>query len=131
MLSDALVPGPFTYAESWDEAAGSCQGLAINNATSVQVVIDKESLIVSPNSAVVYRPKPPAPTDTPVGGPPSSKIVLKPQDDVGVDDAVRPTDVNPNRFIGCAMIASELPARDIHQIVEDIIEQLTTLLAAK
>lgn len=126
MLSDALVPGPFTYAESWDEAAGSCQGLAINNAASVQVVIDKESLIVSPNSAVVYRQKPPAPTDTPVGGPPSSEIVPKPEDDDGVEDGVRPADMNPTRFIGTAMISSELPARDIHQIVEDVIEQLTT-----
>jgi hypothetical protein len=33
----------------------------------------------------------------------------------------------PARFAGAVMISAERPARDIHQIVEAIIEQLTTL----
>ena len=33
----------------------------------------------------------------------------------------------PTRFVGTVMISPDRPARDIHQIVEAIIEQLTTL----
>jgi hypothetical protein len=36
----------------------------------------------------------------------------------------------PTRFYGAVMISPERPARDIHQIVEAIIEQLTTLPGA-
>lgn len=41
--------------------------------------------------------------------------------------ASAPTDKNPTRFVGTVMISADRPARDIHQIVEAIIEQLTTL----
>ena len=37
---DGMLPGPFAYAESWDETAETYRGLAIDNAASVQVVID-------------------------------------------------------------------------------------------
>ncbi|MDZ4317717.1 MAG: hypothetical protein U1A07_02570 [Phenylobacterium sp.] len=33
----------------------------------------------------------------------------------------------PTRFLGTVMISSERPAREIHQIVEAIVEQLTTI----
>ena len=33
----------------------------------------------------------------------------------------------PTRFIGAAIISSERPARDIHRIVEAVVEQLTTI----
>lgn len=33
----------------------------------------------------------------------------------------------PTRFVGTVMISPDRPAREIHQIVEAIIEQLTTL----
>lgn len=36
----------------------------------------------------------------------------------------------PTRFRGTVMISSERPARDMHQVVEAIIEQLTTILGA-
>ena len=39
------VPGPFAYAERWDEAKQTCIGLAIQQAGAVQVVIDSESVI--------------------------------------------------------------------------------------
>ena len=41
--------------------------------------------------------------------------------------AVPPVDVLPTRFSATAMISPDRPARDIHQIVEAIIEQLTTI----
>ena len=52
-----MLSGPFAYAESWDEAARTYQGLAIDNAANVQVVIDNESLIVRPG---YRRSAPPA-----------------------------------------------------------------------
>ncbi len=36
----------------------------------------------------------------------------------------------PTRFQGTVMISSDRPARDIHQVVEAIIEQLTTIPGA-
>ena len=54
-----LMPGPFAYAESWDDSNGAYRGLVINKATSVQVVIDGESLIVAPKVAEANRPEPP------------------------------------------------------------------------
>jgi hypothetical protein len=38
-----------------------------------------------------------------------------------------PAEKKPTRFTGVVMISPERPARDIHQIVEAIVEQLTTL----
>ena len=43
-----------------------------------------------------------------------------------MDDGQQP-ETKPTRFIGTVMISSERPARDIHQIVEAVVEQLTTL----
>ena len=108
-----LLPGPFAYAESWNETARTYQGLAINSAANIQVVIDNESLIVRPDIAEAHRPAPP---EIPAGG-------------TGPGPAVVPTvvEANPTRFIGTVMISPERPARDIHRIVESIVEQLTTI----
>ena len=48
----------------------------------------------------------------------------QPADDV--PSAPQP-EKKPTRFSGAVMISPERPARDIHQIVEAIVEQLTTL----
>jgi hypothetical protein len=42
-----------------------------------------------------------------------------------------PVEKKPTRFTGAVMISPERPARDIHQIVEAIVEQLTTLPGSK
>ena len=123
-----MLPGPFAYADRWDQVNQSYTGLAIEKATQVHVVIDSDSVIIRPDVAEFHRPKPkeePAgpgaagPTDpdrpapTPGGGP-------------GGEPAPAP-EKKPTRFVGTVMISSDRPARDIHQIVEAIIEQLTTL----
>lgn len=41
--------------------------------------------------------------------------------------AAPPQEKKPTRFSGTVMISPDRPARDIHQIVEAIVEQLTTL----
>ena len=122
-----LLPGPFAYAESWEEVAGTYRGLAIDNAMNVHVVIDNESLIVRPDIAEVHRPQPRVSTVDPGSGSLSSDIGLTPANGArGVDDDQQ-TETKPTRFIGTVMISSERPARDIHRIVEAVVEQLTTI----
>jgi hypothetical protein len=45
--------------------------------------------------------------------------------------APAPAEKKPTRFTGTVMISPERPARDIHQIIEAIVEQLTTLPGAQ
>ena len=122
-----MLPGPFAYAESWDEAAGTYHGLAIDNAANVYVVIDNESLIVKPDIAEASRPQPQVSTDDPASGSPSSDGTRTLEDDASAVDDGQKTETKPTRFIGTAMISSDRPARDIHQVVEAVVEQLTTL----
>ena len=108
-----MVPGPFAYAESWDETGQTYRGLAIDNAANVQVVIDNESIVVKPEIAEALRPAPqPIP---PAPSPPPG------------DPQPPETEKDPTRFIGTVMISPDRPAREIHQIVEAVVEQLTTI----
>ena len=122
-----MLPGPFAYAESWDETARTYQGLAIDNAANVQVVIGNASLIVRPDIAEAHRPPPRDSTGDLNDGSPSSGGTETPEDGVGAEDVGQQTETKPTRFIGTVMISSDRPARDIHQIVEAVVEQLTTL----
>jgi hypothetical protein len=125
-----MLPGPFAYAERWDETKGSYVGLAISSATSAQVVIDSESVIIKPDVAEQYRQKQTA--AAPAEGP-APAVTHGPdtttQPAPGTP-ATAPAEQKPTRFHGTVMISPERPARDIHQIVEAIIEQLTTLPGA-
>ena len=121
-----MLPGPFAYAESWDEAAGTYQGLAIDNAANINVVIDNESLIVRPDIAEANRPPPVSNVDLGGGSPPTDSTKTS-EDAADVEDDGQQTETKPTRFIGTVMISSERPARDIHQIIEAVVEQLTTL----
>ncbi|MDR5653909.1 DUF499 domain-containing protein [Ruixingdingia sedimenti] len=125
-----MLPGPFAYAERWDETKGSYVGLAISSASSAQVVIDSESVIIKPDVAEQYRQKQTA--AAPAGGPVPAVIhgpdpTTQPAPGT---PATAPAEQKPTRFHGTVMISPERPARDIHQIVEAIIEQLTTLPGA-
>ena len=122
-----MLPGPFAYAERWDETARTYRGLAVENAVRVNVVIDNESLIVRPDVAEAHRPKPQAPVAAPDSGLPYTDRAPTPPDDGGAKDEGQPAETKPTRFTGTAMISSERPVRDIQQIVEAVVEQLTTL----
>jgi hypothetical protein len=90
------------------------------------VVIDSDSVIIKPHVAEAHRP---APTLPAVGGAPVGPGEKAP----GLEESpaggapTTPTEKKPTRFTGVVMISPERPARDIHQIVEAIVEQLTTL----
>lgn len=125
-----MLPGPFAYAERWDEAKEFYVGLAISGASSAQVVIDSESVILKPDVAEQYRQKQTAaapaegPTPAVTHGPDTT------QQPSTCTPAATPIEQKPTRFHGTVLISPERPARDIHQIVEAIIEQLTTLPGA-
>ena len=49
-----MLPGPFAYAERWDEAAKAYRGVAIEKSLNVPVVVDSESVIIMPDVALAY-----------------------------------------------------------------------------
>ena len=122
-----MLPGPFAYAERWDEKTDTYLGLAIERGGNAPVVIDSDSVIIKPDVAEAYRPAPPqpAPGGTPTG--PGDKAPETGEQAGGGGPMPPPAEKKPTRFTGVVMISPERPARDIHQIVEAIVEQLTTL----
>jgi hypothetical protein len=56
-----MLPGPFAYAERWDEKSDTYLGLAIDRAGNAAIVIDSDSVIVRPEVADGHRPAPPQP----------------------------------------------------------------------
>jgi hypothetical protein len=123
-----MLPGPFAYAERWEDAKQTYTGLAISGSSHVQVVIDSDSVIIKPDVAEAHRPKP---SSEPAGG----GGTTQPNDEgekpgPGSEDAgaeTPPVERLPTRFVGTVMISAERPAREIHQVVEAIVEQLTTI----
>lgn len=121
-----MLPGPFAYAERWDETSGTYLGLAIERASNAVVVIDSDSLIVKPDVAEAHRPKPATPD--PIGEPVSGEPEKPGEESLGGSPAPTPqSERKPTRFSGSVLISPDRPARDIHQVVEAIVEQLTTL----
>ncbi len=127
-----MLPGPFAYAERWDEAKQTYAGLAIDHASGALVVLDSESVIIKPDVAEFHRPKPQAVTDG-VGDFPGGTSQAP-----GVGPTVLPpipprleAEKNPTRFSGTVMISPDRPARVMHQIVEAIVEQLTTIAGSE
>ena len=112
----------------WCNKADAYLGLAIEHSTNAAVVIDSDSLIIKADIAEAHRPAPPQAAAPPVAGAPAgpggSPPPAGPAD--GAPDTP-PVERKPTRFIGTVMISAERPARDIHQIVEAIVEQLTTI----
>jgi predicted AAA+ superfamily ATPase len=116
-----ILPGPFAYAESWDKIAGAYKGLVIDQSGSALIVIDNDSVIVDSKVAEKHRPKDgpetePDGADDPAGDPPP-----------GIDPTEPKEVKNPTRFVGTVMVSSERPSRDLNQIVEAVVEQITTI----
>ncbi len=122
-----MLPGPFAYAERWDEKLGTYLGLAIERAVNAVVVIDSDSIIVTPAVADSHRPGPVA-SGSGNSAPVTGDTTPAPDEQLtGGSPTMPPSEKKPTRFSGAVMISPERPARDIHQIVEAIVEQLTTL----
>jgi len=117
------VPGPFAYAERFDDATNCYEGLVIESGMNTPVVIDRESLIVQIAVAEKNRPTPKKVDDDEEDDTP------KVQDTPGTYENGKKdtTEVLPTRFRGTVMLSPDRPARDMHQVVEAIIEQLTII----
>ncbi len=123
-----MIPGPFAYAERWDEKTDTYVGLAIERAGNAAVVINSDSVLIKSNVAEAHRPIPAQPD--PTGGPTGFGEEPLPrggEQPSGETPATPSVERKPTRFTGTVMISPDRPARDIHQIVEAIVEQLTTL----
>ncbi|EYD70734.1 DUF499 domain-containing protein [Limimaricola hongkongensis] len=137
----AMVPGPFAYAEIFEGARGEYRGLSIEGAGGAAITIDADSVIIRPTVAEAARAKQvPAqgegakPTSgTSPGKPvPTSPIQGEPNDPtVDPDNPETEAPHHPTRFQGAVRLSADRPARDMAQIVEAIIEQLTTLPGAE
>jgi len=136
-----MIPGPFAYAERWDETAQSYAGLAIEKSSNSLVSIDKDAVIVRPEVSDAHRPKTaPVPEQSgldPTAGATTGSGVGSGAATSGTGDHHPGTEpkpaaeVMPKRFVGTVMLSADRPARDMHQIVEAIVEQLTVMPGAE
>ena len=122
-----MLPGPFAYAERWDETKQVYLGLVISGTTGTHVVIDSDSLIVKSDIATLQHTAKAGISvmENQITGEPSNTAYAPQTPETG--DSKSEEDKNPTRFQGAVMISAERPAREIHQVVEAIVEQLTTL----
>lgn len=133
----AMLPGPFAYAEAWDDLGQTYRGLVVEKAANAHVVIDRESVTIRPDVALEHLAKQ---LDRPVGvipAPNSGGIAEVSPGTLPLGTGPAETisapvpDTLPTRFQGTVMISADRPARDIHQIVEAIVEQLTTIAGSE
>ena len=126
----SMLPGPFAYAERWDEASGNYRGLVIDKAANSLVVIDSDCVIVNPDIAEQHRPEPNQSTSTPTQPDNGTTQPNQPNGKPAVSSPNGTTtsgEPMPTRFVGTVMISPDRPAREIHKIIEAVVEQLTTL----
>lgn len=120
-----MLPGPFAYAERWDESSEKYLGLLIDNSKNAHIIVDRDSVVIKPDVAERHRPGPVLPPSS------EEESSRDSEEDHEQSNAGEKPDqekaASPTRFIGTVMISSERPARDMHQIVEAIVEQLTTI----
>jgi uncharacterized protein len=127
------VPGVFAYAERFDASVDRYIGLVIESTSNAHVIIDADSVIVQPAIAEqqyqLDKQKREVPSTPNVVPGEMSGVVP------GVSPPVSPppvvVDKKPTRFVGSVKISSDRPAHEMRQIVEAIIEQLTTMKGAE
>ncbi|WP_424940097.1 DUF499 domain-containing protein [Aliiroseovarius sp. S253] len=130
-----IVPGPFSYAESYDEGTGY-EGLHLQSAGHAIVAIDDRSVLVAADVAeeefgkLAAQEKPDGDQD---GGSPANPGGSEDKPSEGAGDGAKGEEVEalPTRFTGSVQISSDRPAHEMRQVVEAIVEQLTDLPGAK
>lgn len=130
-----MVPGVFAYADRWDGASDRYIGLVTQGTPNAHIVIDADSVIVQPSVAERQylqdqqtRPIPPStPTQPGIGG----TEPMQPGTPKPVSPPEPPPETKPTRFVGSVNISPDRPAHEMRQIVEAIIEQLTTMKGAE
>ena len=131
-----MIPGPFAYAERWDEANQCYAGLAIDSAVHKLVTIDSDCLLVRKDIAEAHRPEIGEKGDDGIETDRSGTGDGKGGDgDTG--DSSNGTggntveEIKPTRFVGTVMVSADRPARNMQQIVEGIVSPLAALHGAR
>lgn len=126
-----MIPGPFAYAERWDETSEEYVGIAIEKSSMALVAIDNEAVIIKKEIAEANRPRSPVPakndSPAPAGGQAEPASYPNSNDPTATGSATTTPERDPTRFVGTVMLSSDRPARDMAQIIEAIVEQLTTI----
>lgn len=124
-----MVPGPFAYAERYDDASATYQGLVIDRTPNAIIVIDGDSVIVESNVAEGHRPKPKEEASTTSSAGNGGAVGVQEDPAGSGSTTAKATFAEPQltRFTGTVMIQPGRPAHEFRQIVEGIVEQLTTL----
>ena len=126
-----MLPGPFAYAERWDDTSETYVGLAINGAINAPVVIDNDSVIVRVDIAEQHRKEhEEAQGDAETPETLTDDGTQSVKDEAPEKEGTDEKQMLPTRFRGTVIICADRPARDMHQIVEAIVQQLTTLPGA-
>jgi hypothetical protein len=121
-----MLPGPFAYAERWDEKSDTYLGLAIERAVKRRGrdrQRQRHRDACGGRWRIVRRPCSLGPAERLEPATVRRRPMVSPR----TACPRRRPEKKPTRFSGAVMISPERPARDIHQIVEAIVEQLTTL----
>jgi hypothetical protein len=128
-----LVPGPFGYAEAWDEKQQSYRGLVLDHGDKAVVSIGGDSVIIRSDIAARFKNESEQTAQanpTATGG----AIVTS-----GVDHGQPPSPGGaetsdgpglPTRFTATAFLSPDRPARDMAKIIEGVIDQLTNIPGA-
>ena len=103
-------------------------GLAINGAINAPVVIDNDSVIVRLDVAKQHRKEyAEAQGDAETPETPTGDGAQSGKDEAPEKEGADEKQKLPTRFRGTVIICADRPVRDMHQIVEAIVQQLTTL----
>ncbi|MBC6443273.1 MAG: ATP-binding protein [Rhodobacteraceae bacterium] len=126
--ASAPQPGPFAYADRWDETAGTYEGLSISAAgggAAARVVIDDTSVIVRPDVAALHQQRQTAATTAHAAAAPAGFATAA--------SAPPPAPEEPpaTRFQGTVRLSADRPVRDLGGITESIITHLTRLPRAQ
>ena len=124
------VPGPFAYAERWDEATGDYAGLLTDNAPAAHIVIDSDSVIVAAAAAEAARRKAAAAS----GGiaEPAGPGAGSTSDGTAVSSGTGASTVSPpaavavkKRFYGTVSLDPIRAKIDFSTVVDEVVEHFT------
>ncbi|WP_422075982.1 ATP-binding protein [Sulfitobacter geojensis] len=130
-----IVPGPFAYAENYEEGNGY-EGLHLQNSGHAIVTIDDRSILVAADAAEEEFGKLAAQGESDRGHDGGNPVPPERSEGTSVEsdsEGLQPEDAValPTRFVGSVQISSDRPAHEMRQVVEAIVEQLTDLPGSK
>ena len=122
-----MVPGPFAYAEGWDEQAQRYRGLVCDHAPNTPVTIDGESLLVRAEVAAAARQAagqtvPAAPPSQPSPGGGGQAQPTGPRQPAAGAGAAQ-----MRRFYGTAPLDPITAKKDFNKIVDEVVQHFTTM----